>query len=228
MASTILASVALDYADRFTKQCNIGSVSTSVGRSAQRLIWQAAPWSWTVGLITPVTITAGAQDQAFTKPTDFQRFEFLRYGDGVSMRDLQNVATIEVTTQIGSPEFACYLSNTLDYIRLDQVPPTGGAAIKLIGIYKKSLAEPFDIAAATGIDDAWFHVYQEAFLYFGYKWADDPRAGGSTTVWTPSAEAPQVQHTGQYGLVMSLIEDMRKTEPLLRAFPQTGFQKISK
>ena len=228
MGSTILASEALDYADRFTKQCNLTSVGALVGRSAQRLIWQAAPWTWTLGLITPVTVTAGVQDQSFTKPADFQRFEFFRYGDVVSMKDLQNIASIEVTTQQGSPQFASYVNTGGDKIRLDQVPPTGGAAITLLGVYKKAPTEPFSLSAATGIDDVWFYVYQEALLYFAYKWADDQRAGGSTVAWAPGAKYPQVQHTGQYGLVMSLIEDMRRAEPMLRAFSETQFEEIAK
>lgn len=136
------------------------------------------------------------------------------------------MSTIPADTQVGSPKFAAYVSSSGDKIRLDQV--YAGAAGFLRGLYKKTapdLTTGISTAGALIMDDDWFYVYREFVLYYAYKFADDPRAGGVTVAVTPSGV--QRSFTGQLAVCQSLIEDLRMQEPVMWNLPQAPYQKVS-
>ena len=205
--------------------------STSVGvyvealQSASNMIWMAAPWRWTIGVF-PITsaVSAAASTVSLTNQADFLRLEKVNLNNGVNLRELKIVNILPATpAQIQMPNFCAYVQNgSSPYLQFETKMPTGVNDFKAYAWYKREApvitASTYDDAGFLEMDDEWFWVFQEAVLYYGYKFADDPRAGGAQVEETNNG--PKIIYSGQRAVLQAAIEEMRQREELVSMFPQ--------
>ncbi len=223
MSATLTPQAAVDYAVKMVKNMPFNDVGFDAAQSASNMIWMAAPWRWTIGALTPVTVTAGVSQVNVTKPSDFVRLDnvWLAATNGnASSRPLTAVASIPNTVaQQQWPNFVTFVDGGTPMVRFDNnVPPlNAGETWKFYGLYKKEaplLAALMTTPGALVMDDAWYWVYETAVLYYAYLYADDQRAGTAQVLQAANGST-QVTYTQQLGAVMAAIQTMRLQEPML-------------
>ncbi len=198
------------------------------------LIWMYAPWSWTLGLVTPFVVAGGAQDYPFTLPADFLRFERGWLQDTDKQQDLQAVCLQPVSTLVSQPVYFSGQSvSAVDKIRFNAiVPPVGSGSsgsVSFYAVYKKiapDLSITYNDPGALGMPDTYFWVYREAVLYYALKYSDDQRAGSCTSVIDKEGNM-QVQYSGQMGVMYAALDLMRKTENLPATYPWSGSKPMT-
>ncbi len=222
MGSTYKPSDAIAWAKTMIKSMPI-DVSVSTGNWQYQtvdyvasLLWNAAPWSWTIGTLSAVTVTAGTTDYSATAPSDLLYLNKAYITDGSLTNELKIVSAIPTpVTQIGNPTQVAYNANV---IRVSPVPPAAYSKT-LVMQYKKQppkiTSTNFGTAGTQVFMDCYFPVLQEGVLWQAYKYADDNRAGGCTV-----NEEGKRQYTGQLGIFMGGIAEMRLAEKLILDYPQ--------
>lgn len=235
MAATARPQDALVFVKQMIKRMPIDDpeVSVTIMDQANKMIWMAAPWRWTIRGLTNVTTAVNTQDYTVTLPADFLYLHDAYLSNG---SDITRELTIEPwlndnVVVTGNPSrVAVQRSGSNDILR---TYPRSGASIpanqQVVLRYK---VEPPTITgqnqATPGVlvmDDAWFWVYISAVLYFAYLYADDQRAGGAQT----DARSGGTQFTGQRAIVEANINAMREREklplPLAKDFEQKAERK---
>ena len=91
MAQTYAPNQALNFCKSLIKNMPLDQIQSPLLQLSSDMLWLAAPWSWTLGLVTPFVVAGNAQDYAFTLPTDFLRFERGWIQDTDKQQDLQPV-----------------------------------------------------------------------------------------------------------------------------------------
>jgi hypothetical protein len=183
------------------------------------LMWTAAPWSWTLGQTTNVSIVAGTTDYTVTPPSDFLYLTRAYIADGNQINELKIVSSLPATgTQVGVPTQVFYdVPNTK--VRVFPVPTTNYSGT-LVMIYKKQPPKitnsNFSTAGAQIFPDCYFPVLQEGVLWMAYQYADDQRAGNATV-----NEEGKTQFTQQLGIFQAAIAEMRRSEKLPLNFPES-------
>ncbi len=226
MAATRAPSDALTYVTAMVKNMPVmRDVAPSILQDASDYIWMSAPWRWTVGALTPTTVTVGVQTFNVTSPpADFMRLERAYVTNNVTSRPVVPVGFLPSAVLIqGQPNFVQYIDGGTPQIRFDTLfPPVGTEVWKFWAWYKKTspdLLTDNGVPGALVMDDEWFWVYNQAVLYYTYLYADDQRAGGSTVMVSPQGQT-QVQYNGQLGVVNAAINTMRLGELLVPTFPE--------
>lgn len=223
MSATFIPLDAWQYAFRFVSDSNLASVQTMILQDAASRIWVAAPWRWSVGVLTAVPLTANTQNFTVTLPADFLRLEKPWLSNGIMDRSLIPVSSLPVSDLEALPNFVTIVAGSPAKVWFDTLfgPITSGETWNFRATYKK--VSP-DLTASVGtpgalvMDDDYFWVYREGVLYYAYKYADDSRAGGATVAMTANG-GRQIQYSGQLAVFMAGIEEIRQKEELLWAPP---------
>ncbi len=214
MASTIPAIEAFDYAKRNLKNMPLESIQTRLLDSVNKMMWMAAPFRWTVGTLTPITLVTATSDYTLAPPADFLYLISSYISDGLNtVRHLEVVPSIPANIIVtGMPEFISYQgSNTF---RISPIPGTLVLPAKsLISYYKKIAptvtAENAFTAGTLVFDDEWFQTYMEGVMWQAYLWGDDQRAGTANVDGTG-----KMAFTGQRATFEAGLAQMVQREPM--------------
>jgi hypothetical protein len=205
----LIKSMAIDTADS-------GNLKYRLVDFVSSLVWTAAPWSWTLGEITAVTLVASTQDYTITDPADFLYLHMPEILDGDQINELKTVAFLPTnTSQTGNPSRIAHLTNK---VRLFPTPRTNYAGKTLLLPYKKVppkvTVSNYSTAGALVLPDAYFPVIEAGVQWLAYQYADDQRAGTATV-----DQDGKTQWTQQAGIFFGLINEMKRGEKLNLQYP---------
>lgn len=230
MSANAIPQDALAFAKEMVKSMPLDRVWGQVAQDASNYIWTAAPWRWTIGVLTPIALVANQQDFTIvTPPTDFLKLEQGFISDGSTARAVKPVSALPASsTLIRQPNYVAISSiidSTPSQIRFDSIYPALGNNTdhKFWAWYKKTapvLAGTINDPGALVMDDDYFQVFREWVLYYAYRYSDDQRAGGAQ-VSTNSQGQRQIAYTGQLAVARASLEELRLLELVLYEFPQT-------
>ncbi|MHA2642895.1 MAG: hypothetical protein V2G41_09640 [bacterium JZ-2024 1] len=216
-ASQHAPTEAFAYAKAMIKSSNLDPVEAEILDEAAKMIWYAAPWSWTVGEISPIVLVASQADYTISPPSDLAYIYRARLVDSDKVHKELRVESYLPADSVKTGEIISisYLDQ-LSKIRVFPKPPANlpSAQQKILLFYKKSL--PNITSANKGtinqhqLDDRWWHVYKNAVLLLAYQFIHDERAG-SVQVDPVSGQARLL---GQLAYVEYLLNEMRRREPL--------------
>lgn len=214
MAATLPPISAFDIAKRNIKNMPLEQIQVRVLDDINKLMWMAAPWRWTIGTLTPITLTSTTSSYTLAPPSDFLYLIAAYIADGAGpVRHLAIMPTIPASIVVtGMPQFISYEgSNTF---RVSPVPGTQVTPIKqIIAYYKKKApvvsAQTCQTAGFLTMDDEWFHVYEAGVLWYSYLYGDDQRAGTCN-----ATNDGKIAYTGQRAVFEAGLDMMRQREPL--------------
>lgn len=179
-----------------------------------KLIWMAAPFRWTIGVIPPITLSSNIQDYTQTTPANFISLISSYITDGSNVvNHLRTMPSLPPAVGInGNPRFISYEGNNIYRLSPNpgQIPalPTR----QIISWYKKSSpiikASNVGTAGILQFDDEYFPVYTAGVLWLTYLYADDQRAGTCTIDAKGNAS-----YTGQNAVFQSMLQSMVAHEP---------------
>lgn len=231
MSATLIPQDALDSCKQFIKSMPLETVWGMVAQDASNYIWTAAPWRWTIGVLSPITLAAAVQEFAVASaPTDFLRLEQCFVSDGTNLRPVKPVSCLPGSmTLVRQPNYvaiSAIIDSTPTTIRFDSIYPPLGNNInhKFWAWYKKTaplLAGVLTTPGALIMDDDYFQIFREWVLYYAYRYADDQRAGGAQVTTNAQGER-QLSYTGQLAVAKAALEELRREELVLYDFPQTS------
>lgn len=217
MAATYKPIDVFDYVKYLVKNMPLETIQTRLMDDVSKIMWNYAPWRWTIGTFSPITVTATTRDfNVVSPPTDFLYLTKAYLSNGQQNLDLKPVAALPATPTIkGTPNYITYLPAG-PQVRI--YPPFGslpaGETWNLQVYYKKQspvlTKATLSTAGVLLFDDEYFWVYQEGVLYRAYFYADDPRAGTATV-----NSKGDIQYSGQLGIFMAALAEMRRMEPLV-------------
>lgn len=217
--ATLAPNVALLYAKAFTKASRLdqADVAAQLLDDAGKMLWMAAPWSWTLGAAEEITVVAGTQDYTLTVPAeaDFLRAEFARRHDGNRSEDLAVEAALPADADFSQAptKFAMFTSGGSVVARLWPTPPAGITSTVLATYKKKSPQVTEENRGNVGVltfPDEFWPVYQELVLFKAYQYLQDGRAGGAQV-----NNQGSVVYTGQLAIAMAALEAYKRGEPRL-------------
>jgi hypothetical protein len=204
-------STATDWAALMIKGMLFTNVRVAAADKIAKIMWQAAPWSWTVGNLSSVNLSAGTSDYTVTIPADFQTLTLAYTWDGNKKTDLMPMATLPASLpQTGMPRFVTKFATGL---RISPKPTTlpSGVTTSIIALYKKTYTPitSGNIASAGALlmPDEWTWVFEEGILWQAYLYSDDDRA------------------YKQREAFFQALGEMKKTENLLVEEPVTDLVK---
>lgn len=184
---------------------------------ANKRLWMAAPWSWTVGHLTNIQLQDSTADYTQAPPADFLKLFHVYIGstDGnVLVERLTIVDSLPATARAqGSPSLVAYMgSNTF---RFWKTPSTVGTNQWAVLKYKKiapviANETHADTVGILVLDDAWFYVYEEWLAYYMLRWAHSRHAGAAQF----DASQRRWVFTGQLANAQAATEEMRMRENL--------------
>lgn len=219
MASTFRPIDAFDYVNAFVKFPNLEAARPGILDDAAKFFWMAAPWRWTLGYLSALTVTASTSDYTLTDPADFLYIQpnsvYLSEGGSDVGRYLEVVSQIHSTVKVIGGQPSQISHPATDTYRIFPKPGTSvTSGTQIIGMYKKQcpvVNESTQYTAGRQVfDDEWFWVYRSIVLYFAYLYTDDQRAGGAQVDSKGNAT-----FSGQRGIVEANIAIMKMREPLL-------------
>ncbi len=224
---TLTPQDAIDYATEFVKSMPFSRVAAQVAQDVSNEIWGAAPWWWTISTLAPITLTDAVQkNNVVSPPSDFHRFETCYISEGKTKRSVKALAQVpDGATLTGLPNFVAYMdvdntpTTTPAQIWFEKLFATGGRTWKFWAWYKRTaplLASAMTTPGALGMPDDYYYVYREGVLYYAFKYATDPRAGGAQV--TTQGGNRTVAYTGQLGVYRAAIEELRQQETVVQAF----------
>jgi hypothetical protein len=218
MASTLRPIDAFESVNAFVKFPNLEAIRPSILDDAAKFFWMNAPWRWTLGNITALTLTANTSDYTITDPADFLYIQpgsvYLSEGGSDVGRYIEVTSHIHSTVKLIGGQPSQISHPATDTYRVYPKPGTSvTAGTQIIAMYKKqcpAITESTQYTAGTQVfDDEWFWVYRSIVLYFAYLYTDDQRAGGA------QSDGKSVTYNGQRGIVEANLAIMKMREPLL-------------
>jgi len=178
------------------------------------IIWLYWPWAWTQNTIPPFTCVDGQQDYAI-RPSDFHKMVAARlFRTDVTPFQAQPIKIfghLEVELQrqgsINTIQGISY-EPTVDKFRLDVPLQVSGTTVYQLSVdYQQLPTKVTALATTLAAYDKYFNVAVDGVLWGIYRLADDPRAG---TVQIN--RAGDKQYTGQLGVFMTSLEEMKRME----------------
>ena len=218
MAATAKPNAAIEYAKEFVKRLPIDRQQLRILQDVCNEIWMAAPWRWTINVITPTTITVNTADLTVSSPPSDLLYLVKAWvtDGGESSYHLEVESSLPAaTTVVGTPSKIAWVPATSKY-RIAPVYGSlkAGKTVQIYGWYKKTapVLTLANIATAGTLvmDDEWFWVFQEGVLAKAYQYADDQRAGNAVV-----GNDGRIQYSGQMAKFQAGIDAMRQSEPLL-------------
>jgi len=215
MASTKAPIEAFDFVKRFVKQMPLETVQAELLDSVNKILWMAAPWRWTVGTISPITLASDTQDYTIASPpSDFLYLLHAYISDGASApRPLHIEPALPADVGVrGNPSAVTVTGSTLRVTPKPGTLPT--SPLQKVFLYYKKTAPVIQNSNANTVgvqvfDDEWFWVYAHGVLWEAYMYADDQRAGSAQV----DAQG-RMGFTGQRAVFESAIELMRQREKI--------------
>lgn len=216
MSSTHRPSEALEAAKSYVKNMPLERVGAGILDDIHQIMWTAAPWRWTVGIMPSASLVSNQQDYSITLPGDFLYAISSHLSDGVTTpQELKIEPTLPATLVQGVVSRIAILGvNPSAVIRVAPVPGDQPANEPIIiSLYKKKApiisVSNMSTAGTQVFDDEWFWVFREGVLWKAYQWADDARAGGVTI-----AANGQAQFSGQRANFENALLYMKQNEKL--------------
>jgi len=218
MASTYKPYRAFEYAGEFIKRMNLNEVGHMILDHALKHMWMTAPWRWTVGALTPVTLASNTEDYTITRPTPTDDMLYLlraqyvqaQAGGKDGARDLDIESYLPTNVIIGQPSAVALTSST--NLRVFPKPGTLSGTNQIVLQYKKTCSQitkqNMHTAGVQVFDDEWFPVYVQGVLYYAYMFADDTRAGSA------SVQPGGTAYSGQLGVYRAALNEMALREKL--------------
>jgi hypothetical protein len=219
MASFIPAT-SMSWLQAMLKMMNVNPLYPFILDDTNKLMWMAAPWRWTLGIIDAVTIPVDpAGDISIgTLPADFM-FGYKAWttstADAGIPRDLEIVGVLsDDVSVLGQPTQVQIIGTPggAGTVRLFPQPENIAAGTKLYILYKKTAPvvnkETQGTAGVLVMPDEYVPAYNMGLLYYGYLYSNDQRAGAATI------QDGKVSYSGQYAVFMSMIQQMREREKL--------------
>lgn len=219
MASSHAPIEAYTYANYMTKKTRLSDVQYEILDEASALIWNAAPWSWTIQEMNTLTLAPSTVDYTISttgvsylyKATLISNLDF---GDA-TVKPLKIEPLLEASPILIGETLAVSIAGT-DTIRVFKKPPTSlpsnGQKILLKG--KKTYTPVTSANASTvnahNLDDRWWHVYKAAVLALAYQYVDDDRGFGIQM----DSKDRSYKMAEQLALFNFHLDDMRKKEPI--------------
>lgn len=230
MSATRVAQDALDFSKQLIKSMPFDRVWDQIAQEASNYIWIAAPWRWTMGVITPITLTAASQTfTVASPPSDYLRLEQCFISDGHTAREVKPVSSIPgAATLTRQPNYVATNAisgatpSQIIFEALYPVIPVGQTH-QFWAWYKKivpNLINNLQTPGALLMDDDYYQLYTEWVLYYAYRYADDQRAGGATVTVTAQGDR-QIAYSGQLAVAHAALEELRRSELILYSFPKT-------
>lgn len=228
MASTFAPARALDYIGEFIKRMNLNDVGHLILDHALKHLWMAAPWRWTVGALTPVTLVSNQEDYTITRPTPDDMLYLLRAqlawsGGKDGARELSIEPFLPANVIVGQVSTVALTSST--NLRVFPEPGTVSGVQQVILQYKKTCPEikksNMNTVGVQVFDDEWFPVFVQGALYQAYLFADDARAGSATV------QPNGASYSGQLGVYRSFLNEMALREKL-PSYPEDRAQPTVK
>lgn len=177
---------AVDYATKLVGNMDVDRLLPRLLDDVHKMFWMYANWRWSLGLLTPVTVTANTQDYAVTLPADFLYLVDVLQVDGKTTRHIKPTAIYPATGLLRGGQISNVAVQTVNAQTVLRVDPTPGdipasPTQHLVGVYKQ-LAPTIDLSTmynsgALLIPDEYFWVFQEGVTWKALEWAQDPRAG---------------------------------------------------
>lgn len=230
MSATAVAQDALDSAKQMVKDMPLQRVWGAIAQDASNYIWTAGPWRWTLGVLTPITLTAAAQEfTVASPPSDFLRLEQCYTSDGTSLNRVQPVSSLPTSSTLTRVPTYVAISGitaaTPSQIRFDALYPPipSGSTPKFWAWYKKIIPDVQDNLTTPGalvMDDDYYQIFREWVLYYAYRYADDQRAGGANVTVNAQGDR-QLAYSGQLAVARAALEELRREELVLYDFPIT-------
>lgn len=222
MAATYRPYDALAYAKLFIKNMPLEKLQARILDDANKYIWMAAPWRWSVSSFpSTITLVNGQQDYTLAPPADYLKPIYAYIADGTTTKtdlDISPSLPSDVV-QKGIPTRICNVRGTNTW-RFYPIPVVSGTKEVIIEYKIKSPIITNQTSYTEGfleMDDEWFWVYEQAVLWKAYWFADDQR-GGNT----------QFDNSGKWAMTQARaeldvsIEMMRQRELL----PIYNFQTV--
>lgn len=216
------------------KGMTIDNIMPNILDDANKLLWMAAPWRWTLGVIDAVAVPANpAGDISIgTLPADFlyaYKVWTVSTSDSGTPRELQIVGALSDDISVVGQATQVQIIGTAGgagTARLYPQPTNVPSGTKLYIIYKK-LAPVIDKAneGTPGVllmPDEYTPVYNMGCLYYAYLYADDQRAGAA------QIQDSRITYSGVLGTFKALIQDMRVQEKLPLADDRPPDRKMDK
>jgi hypothetical protein len=215
MAATKRPMDAIDYCKRFIKNMPLEQVQIEIMDQVNKIMWMAAPFRWTVGTLSPISLASNTQDYTLAPPADFLYLMNAFISDGTTTpRNLDVEPTLPADVKIiGDPTRISYVgSNTF------RVSPKPGTLVaptqQIISFYKKTspllIETNVNTAGSLIFDDEWFWVYCSGVLWMAYLFGDDQRAGGASIDVTNG----RYQFTGQRAVFEANMQIMKNRDTL--------------
>ncbi|CAB4142843.1 hypothetical protein UFOVP434_43 [uncultured Caudovirales phage] len=216
MAATERPIDSLLWASQYIKNMPIYRVQTEVLNDAARYFWRAAPWRWTLGNLTTVTLVNNTQDYTVTLPTDFEYAVSANLINAEKIpKELEIVPFIPLEgTKFGQPgSIAITGEGALGNYRFSPVPNGYTGTLPLLtGSYKRQYTKLTETTIFTAgsliFPDVYIDAFRHAVLYYAYKYADDQRAGNIQVA------GKNITYTGQRAEMEAAIEEIRQREPM--------------
>lgn len=214
MASTIPPIAAFDLCKLFIKNEPFETCVPRILDDVNKIMWMAAPWSWTIGTLTNIALVSNTQDYTLAPPADFLYLihSYVSSTDQAT-KHLEIMPTLPATVVVsGVIDFISYQGSST--FRISPNPGTLASPTKyIVSFYKKAstaiIASNQATAGTLPFPDDWFPVYEAGVLWLAYLYADDNRAGSCSI-----DSKGNMQYTGQAAVFRSMIQDMKDREPL--------------
>lgn len=206
---------AFDAAKIFIRQMTLEDVRYRVLDDANKLIWMADSWRWTIGAVPNFNLVSSQQDYTgITEPADYLYTTKAYVTDGDKYGSLR-VEPAMSTTGVEAGGWPTMISRySAGNYRLFPKPGIIPDTVTVVQLYKKTAplinADSAGTAGALVMPDEWFHVYVALVLYFAYLYGFDGRAGGAQY----NQQTKEAVYVGQLGVAMAMIDGMRMREPL--------------
>jgi len=217
---------AITHAKEMIKSEPLDRLAVRLCDQVAKMIWQYAPWTWTIGALNPATLVAATSDYTIGSfPADFQHIQRAYLQNTVNGKILRKLVIVESLPNVANEIFG--VPRTIahagtDVVRIHPVyGPTGlpSATVKLVSWYKKTTpavtAATIQTAGSLVMDDDWSWVFEEGVLWKAYQYAFDQRAGSAQVDSKGNA-----QYTGQLGVFMAALAEMKRQE----VTPETLFE----
>lgn len=185
------------------------------------IIWLYWPWRWTVNTAPQITALNGVQDYTTVNssqiipPPDYYKMMAARiYRTDVTPFQIQPIKVaghlegeVQRQASINTIQAISY-EPQINSLRLDVPLQVGGTTVYMIEFdYQQQPTKITDLTTKIPTPDMYFNVYVDGVLWGIYRLADDPRAGTMTI-----NRAGDKQYSGQLGVFMGSLEEMRRRE----------------
>jgi len=227
MAALYRPSAAFDFVKTMVKNLPLEDVGPAILDRVNKIMWMVAPWRWSLGAMTEITLTTNTQDYPIAAlPADFLYLIDAYITEGEQTRPITVVPILP--TLVGTKGFPnkVAVTGTAGMAGTARFAPRPGTVVtptpKVYMLYKKTAPTIKNSNQSTAgvlvMDDEWFWVYESGVLWMSYAYADDQRAGSVTT----DAQG-RAQFTAQRGVFEANLAIMKTREkiPDISLFPTT-------